>query len=49
MCRRNELCGCSLITFGLGLLVGICLESGFISSLVGLGFIGFGFWCARKK
>jgi hypothetical protein len=49
MCRRNELCGCALITFGLGLLIGILLESGFISSCIGLVFIGLGFWCGKKK
>lgn len=49
MCRKNELCGCALVAFGLGLLVGICLESGFIASCIGLGFIVLGFWCGKRK
>ena len=49
MCRKNELCGFALVAFGFGLLVGLCLESGFTCSCVGLGFIIFGFWCAKKK
>ena len=32
MCRRNQLFGWMLLAFGLGLLIGKCLESGFISS-----------------
>ncbi|MBQ3541771.1 MAG: hypothetical protein IJA45_01435 [Oscillospiraceae bacterium] len=49
MCRRNQLCGSALITFGLGLLVGNCLESGFFCFLMGLGIIFLGLWCIGKK
>ena len=49
MCRKNELCGFALVTFGFGLLVGLCLDSGFICSCIGLGFIVLGFWCAKRK
>ena len=49
MCRKNHVCGCALITFGFGLLVGLCLESGFICSLIGLGIMILGFWCLGKK
>ena len=54
MCRRNQVCGCVLIAFGFGLLVGLCLESGFFFSfmiafgaglLLGL-FLESGFFCA---
>ena len=49
MCRKNQLCGCALITFGLGLLIGTWLESGFFSFLIGIGIMALGFWCAGKK
>jgi len=49
MCRKNQLCGCALITFGLGLLVGNCLESGFVCFVIGVGISVLGFWCAGKK
>lgn len=49
MCRKNQLCGSALVTFGLGLLVGMCLESGFFCFFVGLGIIGLGIWCMKKR
>lgn len=49
MWRKNQLCGGVLIAFGLGLLVGMCLESGFFCFFVGLGIIGLGCWCMSKK
>lgn len=49
MCRRNHLCGCALVTFGLGLLIGTWLESGFVCFFIGLGIISLGFWCMKKK
>lgn len=49
MCRRNQVCGYALISFGFGLLVGLCLESGFLFALIGLGIIGLGFWCCGKR
>jgi hypothetical protein len=49
MCRKNQLCGCALIAFGLGLLIGTFLESGFFCFLIGLGIVGLGCWCAGKR
>ena len=49
MCRRSQLCGCALIAFGFGLLVGSCLVSGFWCSLIGVGIMSLGFWCMGKK
>ena len=49
MCRKNQLCGCALMAFGFGLLVGMCLESGFFTFLIGIGIIGLGLWCNGKK
>jgi hypothetical protein len=49
MCRRNQVCGFVLIALGFGVLVGLCLESGFFFSLLSLGVMGLGFWCLRHK
>lgn len=49
MCRKNQLCGCALITFGIGLLIGTWLDSGFFSFLIGVGITSLGFWCIGKK
>ena len=49
MCRRNHLWGFSMIAFGLGLIVGLCLESGFFCSFLGVGLITLGFWCLGKR
>lgn len=49
MCRKNQLCGSALITFGLGLLVGLCLESGFFCVLVGFLIMGLGCWCCKRR
>ena len=49
MCRKNQLCGSALVAFGAGLLVGLLLNSGFVSFLIGVGIIGLGCWCMSKK
>lgn len=49
MCRKNQLCGCALMAFGLGMMVGLCLESGFFCFLIALIIIGLGAWCTGKK
>ncbi len=49
MCRRNQLCGAVLMAFGVGVLIGSCLESGFFCFCLGAGMIGLGCWCAGKK
>lgn len=49
MCRRNHMYGFGLIAFGLGLLIGLCLESGFLCSCLGVGFVIAGIFCIQKK
>ena len=39
MCRRNQLLGWILLAFGLGLLIGLCLESCFFFAMLGLGLL----------
>lgn len=43
MCRRNQLLGWILLAFGLGLLIGLCMESCLLSALAGFGLTLFGF------
>ena len=43
MCRRNQLIGWILLALGFGLLIGLCLEAGFLASLVGIGLVIWGF------
>ena len=49
MCRKNQLCGGVLIAFGFGLLVGMCLNSGFFCVMIGIAIIGLGCWCMKKR
>ena len=49
MCRRNVFWGWVLIAFGLGLLFGMCLESGFWCSCGALLIICAGFFNLRRK
>lgn len=49
MCRRQHLLGCIMVGFGLGLLIGRCLESGFLCTFGGIGLVVFGFCCMRRK
>lgn len=49
MCRKNQLCGCALVAFGFGLLIGTLLESGFFSFCAGVSIMVLGFWCTGKK
>ncbi len=49
MCRRNQLWGCCLIAFGLGLLIGLCLESSFVCGCIGAGAVAVGFSVLQKK
>lgn len=49
MCRRNQLLGWIMLAFGLGLLIGLCLETCFLSTCVGFGFTLFGFrWICQR-
>lgn len=49
MCRRNQLLGCSLLAFGLGVLIGSCTEGGFVILFVGIAIIAGGLWMLCKK
>jgi hypothetical protein len=49
MCRRNHLTGCCAALFGLGLLVGCALESGLLSTCIGVGLILAGLSFLRQK
>lgn len=49
MYRQNRLYGCSLVTFGIGVLVGIWLKGGFWAHCFGLGLVFLGVrMCCRK-
>ncbi len=49
MCRQNQLFGCALMAFGLGVLIGLWLEQGFVCACLGFGLLIFGFCIVRKK
>ncbi len=49
MCRRNQLWGCVLIAFGVGVLVGTWMESGLFCHLFGLLAVFCGCGVCRKK
>ena len=49
MCRKRYMHGCCALFFGLGLMVGYCLESWFLCSFGGLGLILFGILITHKK
>ena len=49
MCRRNYLHGCCIAAFGVGLLVGHCLDNGFVCFAVGMGLLLLGLGVMRKK
>lgn len=49
MCRRNHLRGCLFLGFGLGLLVGQCLESGFLCTWGGIILIIVGVCTLQRR
>ncbi len=49
MCRQNQLWGCALLTFGLGVLIGTWLHSGFICHILGFALIFLGLGFVRRK
>ena len=49
MCRQNQLWGCVLMAFGLGVLIGMWLESGFLCYLFGIGLLVLGAGMAKRK
>ena len=49
MCRRQQLLGCVMLGFGLGLMIGHCLESWFVCSCGGIVFVFLGCGGLRRK
>lgn len=49
MCRRNHLCGCCMISFGLGVLFGKWIPSGFLCFAAGVFFLCVGVCLLRRK
>lgn len=49
MCRKNHLLGCSILAFGLGLLIGHSISSGFWCFWGGIALILFGIITIRKR
>ena len=49
MCRHNQLWGCVLLAFGLGVLIGLWIESGFLAHCFGFSLIILGCGVVRKK
>lgn len=49
MCRKNQLYGWAVIAFGVGLLIGMRIGSGFLMGCVGIGIIAFGFSLLGKN
>jgi len=49
MCRQNQLWGFMQLAFGVGVLVGLWIDGGFVSHCFGIGMIIFGFCFLRKK
>ena len=47
MCRKNQLLGCVLLSFGLGLLLGSLISSGFWCCCLAMGIGGLGFVVLR--
>ena len=49
MCRQNHLLGCVLMAFGVGILIGMLMDRGFICGCIGFGMIVLGFFVVRRK
>ena len=49
MCRKNQLLGCCAGAFGLGLLVGHCIGSGFLCICIGVGLFLVGLSLLKQK
>lgn len=49
MCRKNHLLGCSVAAFGLGMLIGNLIESGFVCICGGIALVVLGFVLRRQK
>ncbi len=48
MCRYNQLWGCALIAFGIGVLIGALLEGGFLCNCFGIGLAVLGLVVMKK-
>ena len=49
MCRKNRLHGCCMIAFGVGLIVGHCLESWFLCCCGGIVLLILGCCVMRRR
>ena len=49
MRRHYQLCGCVLMAFGAGILLGTWLSGGFWCHCLGFGLVIGGFFVVRKK
>ena len=49
MLRQNQLLGCTCMAFGVGVLIGMFLESGFLCGLIGLGLVTLGMCILKRK
>ena len=49
MCRQNQLWGCVLMAFGLGVLVGAWITKGFFSFCFGFGLVVLGLCVLRRR
>ena len=49
MCRYYQLWGCIILSFGLGILIGMWLEGGFFAHCFGFGLILVGCSMGRKR
>lgn len=49
MCRQNQLWGYMQLAFGVGVLVGLWMEGGFLAHCFGIGMIILGGCTLKKK
>ena len=49
MCRRNQLCGLGMLCFGIGLLIGLWVNCGFLAHCIGFGCVICGCCLLKKK
>jgi len=49
MCRQNQLWGCVLMAFGLGVLIGSWIDGGFLPGCFSFGIIVLGAGVMRRK
>ena len=49
MCRQNELWAWAAIAFGMGVLLGVWIESGFVRCCIGCVAVALGIMVMQKK